>query len=164
MKIVLDTNVLVSGILSPHGPPAAVLTERVTLCFDERILSEYRNVLTREKFSFDKEIVEELIAFLEAAGSPILAGPLPSDLPDADDQMFIEVAVAGHADFLVTGNLKYFPDRAREGIAVISPRKFFGRYAVVAERKIAPPAGVVCPSHGGRQTVAIAHMRRSSII
>ena len=55
MKIVLDTNVLVSGILSPNGPPAAVLrallTERVTLCFDERIVSEYRDVLTRTKVS-----------------------------------------------------------------------------------------------------------------
>ena len=128
MRIVLDTNVLVSGILSPHGPPAAVLrallTERVKLCFDERILSEYRDVLTREKFSFDRELVEELIAFLEAAGSATLAAPLSLSLPDAGDQMFIEVAVASRADFLVTGNLKHFPDRAREGVAVVSPREF----------------------------------------
>lgn len=77
MKIVLDTNVLVSGILSPNGPPAAVLrtllTERVSLCFDERIVSEYRDVLTRTKLSFDPGLVEVLISFLEAAGSPILA-------------------------------------------------------------------------------------------
>ncbi len=128
MRIVLDTNVLVSGILSPHGPPAAVLrallTERVRLCFDERILSEYRDVLTRENFSFDREFVEELIAFLEAAGSATLAAPLSLSLPDAGDQMFIEVAVASRADFLVTGNLKHFPDRAREGVAVVSPREF----------------------------------------
>ena len=128
MRIVLDTNVLVSGILSPHGPPAAVLrallTERVTLCFDERILSEYRDVLTCEKFSFDREFVEELIAFLEAAGSATLAAPLSLSVPDAGDQMFIEVAVASRADFLVTGNLKHFPDRARERVAVVSPREF----------------------------------------
>ncbi len=128
MRIVLDTNVLVSGILSPHGPPAAVLrallTERVKLCFDERILSEYRDILTREKFSFDRELVEELIAFLEAAGSTTLAAPLSLSLPDAGDQMFIEVAVASRADLLVTGNLKHFPDRAREGVAIVSPREF----------------------------------------
>ena len=128
MRLVLDTNVLVSGILSPHGPPAAVLrallTERVTLCFDERILSEYRDVLTRDKFSFDRELVKELVAFLEAAGSATLAAPLSLSLPDAGDQMFIEVAVASRADFLVTGNLKHFPDRAREGVAVVSPREF----------------------------------------
>ena len=94
------------------------------LCFDERILSEYRDVLVREKFSFDRELVEELIAFLETAGSPTLAAPLASRLPDPGDQMFIEVAVASQADFLVTGNLKHFPDKATEGVSVISPRAF----------------------------------------
>lgn len=128
MKIVLDTNVLVSGILSPNGPPAAdlraLLTERVILCFDERIVSEYRHVLTRTKFSFDRELVEELIGFLEAAGSPTLAPPLAVRLPDPWDQMFIEVAVSSHADFLVTGNLRHFPETARAGVEVVSPRTF----------------------------------------
>lgn len=128
MKIVLDTNVLVSGMLSPHGPPAAVLrallTERVRLCFDERILSEYRDVLSRGKFAFDRELVAELLSFLEAAGFPALAQPLDLVLPDPADQMFIEVAVSSQADFLVTGNQKHFPRSARQGIAVVSPRGF----------------------------------------
>jgi len=128
LKIVLDTNVLVSGILSPNGPPAAVLrallTERVSLCFDERMVSEYRDVLTRSKFSFDREAVEELISFLEAAGTPTLAAPLPVTLPDPWDQMFIEVAVASQADFLVTANLKHFPEEAQAGVSVVSPRTF----------------------------------------
>ncbi len=128
MKIVLDTNVLVSGILSPNGPHAAVLrailTERVKLCFDERIVSEYRDVLTRTKFSFDGELVEELMGFLEAAGSPTLAAPLPVTLPDPWDQMFIEVAVSSHADFLVTGNLEHFAKMARAGVRIVSPREF----------------------------------------
>jgi putative PIN family toxin of toxin-antitoxin system len=128
LKIVLDTNVLVSGILSPNGPPAAVLrallTERVTLCFDERIVSEYRDVLTRTKFSFDPDQVEEPIGFLEAAGSPTLAAPLAVTLPDPWDQMFIEIAVSSNADFLVTGNLKHFPETARAGVRVVSPRAF----------------------------------------
>lgn len=128
MRIVLDTNVLVSGILSPNGPPAAVLrallTERVRLCFDERIVSEYRDVLKGTKFSFDRALVDELIGFLESAGSPTLAAPLAVTLPDPWDQMFIEVAVASGADFLVTGNLKHFPNEAREGVKVVSPRAF----------------------------------------
>ena len=128
MKIVLDTNALVSGILSPHGPPAAVLrtllTERASLCFDERILSEYRDVLSRDKFGFDREVVEELISFLEATGTPTLAPPLNLPLPDPADRMFIEVAVSGHAEFLVTGNQKHFPKSARARVAVVSPREF----------------------------------------
>ena len=128
MKIVLDTNVLVSGILSPHGPPAAVLrtllTERASLCFDERILSEYRDVLSRDKFGFDREVVEELISFLEATGTPTLAPPLNLPLPDPADRMFIEVAVSGHAEFLVTGNQKHFPKSAQARVADVSPREF----------------------------------------
>ncbi len=128
MRIVLDTNVLVSAILSPNGPPAAVLrallTERGRLCFDERIVSEYRDVLTGAKFSFDRELVEELIGFLESAGTPTLASPLAVDLPDPWDQMFIEVAVSSGADFLVTGNLKHYPEEARSGVKVVSPREF----------------------------------------
>jgi len=128
LRIVLDTNVLVSAILSPNGPPAAVLrallTERVRLCFDERIVSEYRDVLTRSKFEFDRELVEELIGFLESAGSPTLATPLAVDLPDPWDQMFIEVAVSSGADFLVTGNLKHYPEEVRSGVKVVSPREF----------------------------------------
>lgn len=81
-------------------------------------------MLTRTKFSFDGELVEELIGFLEAAGSPTLAPPLAVTLPDPWDQMFIEVAVASQADFLVTGNLKHFPEEAREGVTVASPREF----------------------------------------
>lgn len=128
MKIVLDTNVLVSGILSPNGPPAAVLrallTERVTLCFDERIVSEYRDVLTRSKAAFNRDLVDELTGFLEAAGSPTIAAPLGVTLPNPWDQMFVEVAVSGEADFLVTGNLKHFPEEAPAGVRVVSPREF----------------------------------------
>jgi len=127
VKVVLDTNVLVFAILSPHGPPAAVLralrTERVRLCFDERSLSEYCDVLSRGKFAFDRELVAELLSFLEAAGVPALAQPLDLALPDPADQMFIEVAVFSQGDYLVAGNIKHFPRAARQGIAVVSPRE-----------------------------------------
>lgn len=128
----LDTNVLVSGILSPHGLPAgvlrALLSETIELCFDERILFEYRDVLTRGKFSFDPEYVGELITFLEASGYSTIPAPLKIALPDPDDQMFIEVAVANLADFLVTGNLKHFPGSARAGVKVVSPRAFLNAH------------------------------------
>jgi predicted nucleic acid-binding protein len=76
------------------------------------------------KFSFDRDVVEELINFLEAAGTPTLAAPLPVTLPDPWGKMFIEVVVASQADFLATRNLKHFPEEAREGVRVVSPREF----------------------------------------
>jgi len=128
VRIVLDTNVLIAALLSPHGPPAAVLrlitSDRAVVCFDARILDEYRAVLRRPKFGFDAELTEEVVGYLEAVGELISAEPLNLSLPDATDAMFLEVAVAGAVDHLVTGNIKHFPSRERRGVSVLSPRRF----------------------------------------
>ena len=128
MKIVLDTNVLVSGLLSPQGAPAAVLrcilSGSALVCFDERILSEYRSVLARSKFGFDATQVANLLEFLEAHGEPTLTPPLNLPLPDPSDGMFIEVAIASDADCLVTGNLKHFPTKCLRGVRAVTPRAF----------------------------------------
>jgi len=132
LRIVVDTNVLVSGILSPDGPPASILrillNEDATLCFDERILAEYVDVLTRGKFGFDPEFVDDLISFLERTGVPVIANPLSVVLPDMADKMFLEVAASGDADHLITGNLKHFPETARRNVSVVSPREFLDRW------------------------------------
>lgn len=134
MKIVLDTNVLVSAFLSPHGAPAAVLqlilSGRVVICFDARILSEYQEVLARGKFGFDATLIEDVLELLETEGELVASVPLNLALPDAADAMFVEVGVAGNADFLVTGNLKHFPASQHRGLPVVSPREFIR--AVVA--------------------------------
>ena len=128
MRIVLATNVLVSGILTAHGPPAAilraVLTERVVVCFDERILSEYLDVLTRSRFGFDPQLVNDVLGYIEVVGEPTLAEPLKLPLPDRADAMFVEVALAAAADVLVTGNTKHFPAKQRHGVVVLTPPRF----------------------------------------
>lgn len=127
MRLVVDTNVVVSGILSPHGPPAtvlrALLSGRAILCYDERILDEYRDVLTRGKFAFDPDVVGELLGFLEAAGERVLSEPLRLHLPDPADAVFIEVARSAGADCVVTGNLRHFPPDSRQGCRVATPRE-----------------------------------------
>lgn len=128
MRIVLDTNVLVAGLLSPHVAPAAVLqlilAGVAVLCFDTRIMSEYREVLRREKFGFERALTEELLEFLETQGELVASVPLHLALPDPADAMFLEVGVAGGADYVVTGNLKHFPAKMRRGLEVVSPREF----------------------------------------
>ena len=128
MRIVLDTNVLVAGLLSLHGPPANVLrlltSDRAIICFDARILDEYRAVLRRPKFGFDPELTDDIVGYLEATGELIAVEPLDLLLPDATDVMFIEVAVAGEVDYLVTGNIRHFPSSGRRGVFVVSPRRF----------------------------------------
>jgi putative PIN family toxin of toxin-antitoxin system len=128
VRIVLDTNVMVSGLWSPFGRPgeivAVVAAGALPLLLDERILGEYREVLARRGFAFDPEMVESLLLQVEATGEFAVAQPLPERLPDPDDEAFLEVALAAHADFLVTGNLRHFPSRLRQGVAVVSPREF----------------------------------------
>src|SRR5437867_13396433 len=114
MKIVLDTNVLVSGLLRSQGNPAQVvalvLAGAVQVCLDERILAEYDEVLARPRFQFEPQRVREVLDKLGADGLAVDATAIPHlDLPDPDDEPFLAVALAASADFLVTGNLSDHP-------------------------------------------------------
>lgn len=125
MIIVLDTNVLVSALLTPHGYAArvldAILAGRLTILLDDRILEEYEEVLRRERFGFALEDVKILLEFLRVEGIAVTAPPLKVELPDSGDLMLVEVAVAGGADAIVTGNKKHFPRNRCFGIPVMSP-------------------------------------------
>ncbi len=124
MRIVLDTNVLISGVLNPHGAPGsilnAVLNKSVTVLVDDRILSEYRKVLLRPKFHFPVDYIQSLLEYLEYDSTYITAAPAKEVVPDSDDIPFYEVAISGGADYLVTGNDKHFPPEK----LVVSPRVF----------------------------------------
>lgn len=132
MRIVLDTNVLVSGLLSPFGPPGDIVrlitTGTVRVCYDARILGEYRQVFLRPAFPFSQVQVESVLAQLEADGDLVTAEPLPEGLPDPDDEVFLAVALASQAYCLVTGNLRHYPASRRQGVRVVSPRNFLELY------------------------------------
>lgn len=131
MRVVLDTNVLVSGLITPKGPPGEILrlleTAPIVPCFSESILGEYRDVLARPKFGFPANSIASLLRRFAAVGERIAANPLSAGLPDPKDEAFLAVALTAHADFLVTGNLRHFPARLRHGVAVVSPRDFLDR-------------------------------------
>ena len=132
MKIVLDTNVFVSGLLSPFHAPGEIVrmtsAGTLVLCYDTRILSEYRNVSCRPKFNLNVSYVDALLDQIKAKGQFVVGEPLKKSLPDANDEPFLEVAIAGKAACLVTGNLKHFPAAACQGIKVLSPRDFLEFY------------------------------------
>ena len=128
MRVVVDTNVLVSGLLSPFGPPGVIVSltaaGRLSLCYDARILAEYADVLHRPAFPFDGDAVTALTSQIKAGGVLASPVPLPTRLPDAADEPFLEVAVAARAEYLVTGNSAHFPRECRAGVRVVSPREF----------------------------------------
>lgn len=133
MRVVIDTNVMVSGVLNPHGPPGrivnALLSEMITVLDDDRILSEYREVLLRPAFGFARSDVEVLLDFVESAGEHVSAEPLSLVLPDPNDLPFLEIATSGGADALITGNIKHFkPRRGQHSVLVTTPADFLRRY------------------------------------
>jgi len=131
LKIVLDTNVLIFGLLSPFGNPAdilrLVLSNQIQLCVDARILAEYREVLCRPKFQFDKSRIEILQDYIRIIGEPIISAPLPDSSPDPGDVPLLEVAVSGGVTYLVTGNVSHFP--AKYGpVQIVTPAEFMKKY------------------------------------
>ena len=144
MRIVLDTNVLVSGLLlTPFGASAQILrmvaSGRLVLYYDARILTEYEDVLRRPRFDFSDTEVSALLDQIEEEGVSLSTVPLETALPDRDDEPFLEVAIAGNAEtpddavLLVTGNSKHYPEGNRQGVRVVSPRFFVDHYAELTE-------------------------------
>jgi len=130
-RAVLDTNVLVSGSLSPGGPPAALLDEiapgNLTPVYSDPIFEEYAEVLIRPALRLDSDgVLELLFLFGEVAehispGSDTLAGINHADFPDPGDMPIYAAALAAHCP-LVTGNRKHFPDSGP--VDVLTPADF----------------------------------------
>lgn len=112
MLAVIDTNILVSALWSKDGTPASVLSlvlnGKVTACVDNRIMTEYRAVLSRPKFGFSKNEVDALLDWFSHYSLSVVPEPLADEFIDAADKKFYEVAKHCGA-VLVTENLKYYP-------------------------------------------------------
>lgn len=125
--LVLDTNVLVSALLSPFGAPGRiwdlVLARDIRLACDDRILVEYERVLKRAKFGIERSRVEAMLAVF-LFQDPVSSKPWPfQPLPDPDDAAFLEVALAASA-VLVTGNTRHFPEKLCGDVIVRKPHEW----------------------------------------
>ena len=113
MRIVLDTNVLVSALISRTGPPgrllAAIRQQRLTLVTSEAQLAELRSVLGRERLRpyIRSEEAQDLIRNLEAIGEVVSDLPTVNVSPDPDDNPILATAIAGQADLIVSGDKRH---------------------------------------------------------
>jgi putative PIN family toxin of toxin-antitoxin system len=127
MKVVLDTNVLVSGLMTRTGTCAIVLNlltdNRIRAVLDGRIADDYRRVCTDPRLGLDAEAVRDFLRFLGDCAENVTAVPVGADLPDRDDLPFLEVAAEANA-VLVTGNKRHFPERAVGAVHVVNPAEF----------------------------------------
>jgi uncharacterized protein len=130
-RIVLDTNTLVSALINSFGAPGRVLdlvlSGEVVVAHDDRLFAEWRDVMYREKFGFDRRDVEIVLGFMESEGIGIKAPPLGANLPDPDDVPFLEVAHATGAA-LITGNMKHYPEEERRGVEVMGAAEFLEKW------------------------------------
>jgi putative PIN family toxin of toxin-antitoxin system len=129
LRLVLDTNVIVSALIAPHGVPASilglVLYHQALLCYDARILSEYEEVINRPKFNFSSTYCQSLIKFIKKNGLSVVAKSSLIEMKDESDRMFLEVAQSCSAT-LITGNAKHFPPQQ----FICSPSAFWQKYAI----------------------------------
>lgn len=129
MRAVVDTNILVSGLLGTGSPPSqvvmAIATDRIRPVVCAEIVAEYREVLARPRLRIRPDHAAELLKLIEQIGDwvtvPAFAGLPP--LPDPDDWPFFAAARVAACP-LITGNVRHFP--AEVGVRVITAREWAG--------------------------------------
>jgi putative PIN family toxin of toxin-antitoxin system len=113
IRAVIDTNVLVSGLILRTGKEALILLAinqgLVRPCFSSEILDEYAAVLARPKFGFPRDEITALISMLRSKGELFDLADAQAASPDPTDTKFLQCAIAAEADFIVTGNKRDFP-------------------------------------------------------
>jgi putative PIN family toxin of toxin-antitoxin system len=122
-RIVLDTNVIVSALLTPSGNPAAALklaaAGNLQICHNGQIFDEYREVLSRPKLRIDPEDGSRLLDILFLAGLSITPKTSAFPVIDEKDRIFYDTAKECDA-VLVTGNKRHYPEEA----FIVTPAEF----------------------------------------
>ncbi|HEV2402180.1 MAG TPA: putative toxin-antitoxin system toxin component, PIN family [Candidatus Sulfotelmatobacter sp.] len=127
LRLVLDTNVLVSAVLKQEGLERAVLNLALSrparIYVSQKILEEYGDVLSRPELRIRKGLRRQFLALIKHR-SRLVKPRLKIEIGrDPDDAKFLECADAARADYLVTGNLKHFP-RYWKNTKIVKPREF----------------------------------------
>jgi len=127
LRLVLDTNVVVSAALKPEGLQRTVLLLAISMpvrwYVSDAVLGEYSAVLARPELKIRKGLRQQLLQLIKDHSRVVVPSRLPQITTDPADNIFIECADAGRADYLVTGNQRHFP-RFWKSTKIISSREF----------------------------------------
>lgn len=131
MRIVVDTNVIISGLINPHGPPGKVIagweSGIIVPCWSLETLAELEVVARRPKliraFRNDTERLNAVIRVMQERGELVAIQPTPEPLIPADpkDDKFLSTAVAAGADAIVSGDEHLLAMGHYRGIPIVSP-------------------------------------------
>ena len=127
LRLVIDTNIVVSAALKPAGLQRTVLllaiTKPATMYVSEAILAEYREVLGRPELKIRKGLQQQLLQLIRSRSHPVKPSRPLQVAKDPDDNKFLECADVARADYLVTGNVRHFPKFWKK-TKVITSREF----------------------------------------
>lgn len=136
LRLVLDTNVVISAALKPDGLQRTVLILAVTkpahLYISPAILTEYRDVLSRPELEIRRGIRQQILQLIRRRARSIVPGKLFQVTIDPNENIFLECADAARADYLTTGNARNFPRfwkrtkviTSREFVSIVAPHLF----------------------------------------
>lgn len=134
IKLVVDTNVIVSANIKKRGAESRlldlILDRKVELYISSAIFTEYEGVLSRPKFRLDPKLVSAALTAIRACSVLLKPSRSLSVSPDEPDNRFLECAEEAAADYLITGNKRHFPPRwksteivsARELLEILAPQ------------------------------------------
>src|SRR5438105_5283711 len=127
LRLVIDTNILISAAIKPAGLQRTVLLLAITrparLYVSRPILEEYSEVLGRPELRLRKGLRQQLLQLIKNHSHTVVPTRRLDITSDPDDNLFLECADAARADYLVTGNQKHFP-RFWKKTKIITPREF----------------------------------------
>ncbi|MFZ3199641.1 MAG: putative toxin-antitoxin system toxin component, PIN family [Candidatus Acidiferrales bacterium] len=127
LRLVVDTNIVVSAALKPDGLERTVfllaITRPARLYVSSPILAEYRDVLSRPELQIRKGLRHQFLALINNRAQRVRPRKRLAIAADPDDNIFLECADAARADYLITGNARHFP-RFWKKTKIITSRDF----------------------------------------
>ena len=127
LRLVIDTNIVVSAALKPDGLQRTVfllaITRPARLYVSHGILAEYQDVLSRPELEIRKALRQQLLDLIRKRAHLVNPARTVRIADDPEDNKFIECADAARADYLVTGNVRHFP-RFWKNTKVVTSREF----------------------------------------
>jgi putative PIN family toxin of toxin-antitoxin system len=140
IRVVVDTNIIVSALLQPLGPPARVfflaLNGSIQLCMSGSVYAEYEEVIRRPRFGRDENVITATLHTIREKALWVRPAESIRACSDPDDDIFLECAQAARAAYLVTGNVKDFPASWLD-TKIVTARSFL---EVVSGETEEPPA------------------------
>jgi putative PIN family toxin of toxin-antitoxin system len=111
-RVVLDTNIIVSALLSGKGRPGEILdlflAEELKLYYSEEIFNEYSDVLYRPYLRIPVSEATDTLAIIRQHGEKVMVEPSIDRMVDEDDRVFYDTAKIAGA-YLITGNTRHYP-------------------------------------------------------